>query len=268
MPDTIILSPHIDDDIIGVGEKILQLSKDRQTVKIVYFSSSSYCFGRKDISFEKKNQKIRENEALKMANTLGISKKNLIFLRKNNYSIYDVNTFIKNFNIVAKITKKSKEIYVPAYEGGHLEHDIINFLAYCLIAKGIIKKENVYEYPQYTSKISFFDIKKLFRFLLKNKFMHNFIDNRKSNFNKINLLEDKKKLFEIYKSQDLSNFGYRDRTANMKLYDYERPPYSTYSLNMILGIFVIKFKLYEGSIRFNDFRLFVKEIKNRLDIHD
>jgi LmbE family N-acetylglucosaminyl deacetylase len=268
----LIISPHIDDEVIGLGEFLLHLSQKNPTnpqkskIHIVYLSSSTYSFEKTDSEFESKDQMRRESEAKVLAKKLNIPLRNITFLRENNYSSFNKETFLKVSKKIESLIKKIKplSVYVPAYEGGHLEHDLMNFLVSILRKKALL--EEVYEFPEYTSYISFLDWKKLLR-RFGFQYNHSFLDKRAVQRSPQERLTDKKKLLKIFKSQKpqelIKLFGYRDQYGRLKHYNYRKAPYS-FGWQTILGLFFPSFKIYGGSISSKEFRLFVDSVEHEL----
>ena len=129
MKKSIFFFAHYDDEF-GVYEDIRIHIAQKIPIHIVYVTSSSLN-GRKNI--------IREKESLSVLKKLGVSRSQISFIGKE-LSIPDL--ALKNHLIAAFIRCKSlikklgdvKTIYTHAYEGGHPDHDALNFLCSKLIS--------------------------------------------------------------------------------------------------------------------------------------
>ena len=143
MKRSIFFFAHYDDEF-GVYEDIRIHIAQNIPLHIVYVTSSSLN-GSKNI--------IREKESLLVLKKLGVDRRHISFIGKE-LSIPDL--ALKNHLIEAFIRCKSlikklgdvKTIYTHAYEGGHPDHDALNFLCSKLIStnKSIV---NGWQFPLY-----------------------------------------------------------------------------------------------------------------------
>lgn len=97
--------------------------------------------------------KSRENESLNVLQSLGVKQTNIYFAGSKN-NIPDLN-LINNLNeaydYLEKFIKKYQnisKIYIPAWEGGHPDHDSLHAVT-VLIAKKYNLIESIYQYPLY-----------------------------------------------------------------------------------------------------------------------
>ena len=123
MKKSIFFLAHYDDEF-GIYEDIRIHIAHKIPLHIVYLTSSS---------FDGSGNKIRENESLSVLKKLGVKRSQISFIGKE-LSIPDlalkenlINAFIKCKSLIKKIGNV-KTIYSPAYEGGHPDHDALNFL--------------------------------------------------------------------------------------------------------------------------------------------
>lgn len=262
--DFVILAPHIDDAFIGVGELIVNSLKNK--FKIFYFSSSTYKFGKKDLNFEKRDQNIREKEIKQIFQILNLNQNNIQFFRMNNYKLFNEEDFKNIYSYLEKFFKENdiKKIFFPAYEGGHLEHDLVNFMVSILIKNKIIDIKRCFEFPEYTSYISFFDYNKFKRLFFGIPFKHE-LKRKKTKIPNLNQLNKKRKYLNLFKSQNpkdlIKNHGYPDIYYKFKSHNYQKSPYNSYSLNNLIGLFDKRYKIYNGDIKFKQFKNFIKKFK-------
>lgn len=270
--DTIILSPHIDDEFIGAGELICEKSKNNKKILIIYFSSSTYKFNSRNKKFEKIDQNQRESEIKSIIKQMKTRNISTLFLRVNNYRLFNEIYFLKTYKKLLKIMSEMKYNYLfcPTYEGGHLEHDLVNFMLSLLVKKSIIPQKKCIEFPLYTSRIKIFDFKKYNRLIFKKCFAPEFINNDQKEIKIINKTQIKNKIkyLSLFKSQNpkhlVDNFGFKDRFKPFKLQNHKQKPYSALSLNNIIGIFDQKYKIYDGKISFNKFKKFIIMIESKI----
>ncbi len=143
MKRSIFFFAHYDDEF-GVYEDIRIHIAQNIPLHIVYVTSSSLNGG-KNI--------IREKESLLVLKKLGVDRRHISFIGKE-LSIPDLalkNHLIKAFIRCKSLIKKLgdvKTIYTHAYEGGHPDHDALNFLCSKLISnsKSIV---NGWQFPLY-----------------------------------------------------------------------------------------------------------------------
>ena len=98
--------------------------------------------------------KVREEEAGKVMNLLGVPKDNLNFLRyEDGQSVYSMKEII---DALSKIIKKVNphQIYVDAFEGGHMDHDTTHFTTVQAV-KRLDLNIPLYEFPQYNNYYKF-----------------------------------------------------------------------------------------------------------------
>lgn len=266
--DFVILAPHIDDEFIGVGELILNSLNKK--FKIIYFSSSTYNFRKNNIIFERKNQNEREDEIKNIFKFLNLNQDNIKFLRINNYGLFNKIQFKKTYDYLSRFFKENnvKKVFVPAYEGGNLEHDLVNFMLFLLVKKGVVKQKLCIEFPEYTSYISFFDIKKFKRFVFGTPFKHQ-LKKKEIKVVKNKKLKKKREILKFFKSQNpkelIKNQGYRDIYYPFQIHNYQKMPYNKFSLNNLIGLFNKRYKIYNGDIEFKEFKEFTKDVESDLD---
>ena len=128
MKKTVFFLAHYDDEF-GIYEEIRNHVANKIPLQIVYLTSSS---------LDGINNKIRENESLCVLKKLGVKKSQISFIGKE-LSIPDlalkdhlISAFLKCKSLIKKL-ENVDTIYTHAYEGGHPDHDALNFLCSKLI---------------------------------------------------------------------------------------------------------------------------------------
>ena len=213
MKNILLVVPHPDDEIVGLFTIIKRILRKE---KIFIFFLTNGVIDKKSLWFwERKTHeekiKIRISEMKKSLNTLGIKK---YFLQNISTRMLKENIEI-TFEKISEIKKKYKidTIFCPAYEGGHQDHDVANF-----ICSRFKNKCKVYEFAEY----NFFDNR-----IRSNNF---FIPSKKDNiiFLTNTEKERKKRTLEIYKSES-SNLNYisfeKESYRELYEYDYKLPPH-------------------------------------------
>jgi LmbE family N-acetylglucosaminyl deacetylase len=230
MKTVIIFAPHMDDEVIGCAGIILRETREHNRVVIVYMTKDD----------------TRKQEAMSIMKKYGLAK-NLVFL---NYQKMDRETVKDAISRTKKIIEKEnpQEVYVTAYEGGHIVHDITNFIVNRAV------KENgrtikVYEYPTYNNYPAYIPIKIVRRYTSKylpvrtGIFPPMFIPAKtKEMILKMQEweIETKKAMIRGYESQNkndylVKNFLYNDRFRLCPNHNYRKRPHGTLPLNYTLA---------------------------------
>ena len=143
MKKSIFFLAHYDDEF-GIYEDIRIHIAQKIPLHIMYLTSSNFNEG---------SNKIRENESLSVLKKLGVKRNQVSFVGKE-LSIPDlalkenlINAFIKCKLLIKKMGNV-KTIYSPAYEGGHPDHDVLNFLCSKFILTSQLKIEG-WQFPLY-----------------------------------------------------------------------------------------------------------------------
>ena len=214
MKKVLILAPHPDDEIVGTCIIIKKFLDRKHDVSIFFLThgviskQEMWFFDRYKYEYSVKR---RLKEAKKTLNELGIKK---TFYQKIPSRTLKSN-LQKSFYKLQRILKKYNfdYLFTPAYEGGHQDHDIANFLS--SLFKQKIK---VFEYSEY----NFF----------KNKVNSNSFPNINGSEITFNLTLDevsfKKKLLNNYISEKKNltylKFDYESYRP-LEKYDYSLPPH-------------------------------------------
>tara|TARA_Y100000994_G_scaffold126251_1_gene103627 strand:- start:191 stop:940 length:750 start_codon:yes stop_codon:yes gene_type:complete len=213
MKNVLLIAPHPDDEIVGSYIVIKKILKKK---KIVIFFLTNGVIDKNSLWFwerknHKKKVKIRKNEMKNSMNFLGIKK----------FYLQDIATrslkenIEKTFKKILQIKKKHKidSIFCPAYEGGHQDHDVANF-----ICSRFKKKCKIYEFSEYN----------YFKKKINNNYFLNSTKKNKVIFLTDSEKNEKKKLLKIYKSESQNlNYVSLEKESYREIfdYDYSSPPH-------------------------------------------
>ncbi len=215
MKKILFIVPHPDDELVGSCCLIRRYLKDGKKIYLFFItngvlSHETLWFWQR--SHIKKMIDLRKREMNLSIKKLGI--KEFFFQNIPTRTLKDkiFETYKKINKII--VSKKIDSIFCPAYEGGHQDHDVSNFI--CSKLSNIC---DVYEFPEYN--------------YFKQKINCNtFFENNKNEI-VIKLTEEeklfKKKCLDIYKSEK-NNLNYikinSESFRPIKEYDYSNPPHS------------------------------------------
>ena len=210
----LILAPHPDDEVVGTCT-IIKKGMELGQHFYIFFLTNGVIPREEMWFFEKKKYSIkldiRLTEMKKAVKYLGIKKYYLQNIPSRSLKMHIVKTINKIKLIVQ--THNITTIFTPAYEGGHQDHDVSNF-----IASKFIKQLNVYEFAEYNN--------------FGGKSVSNTFIGEDTN-EEILILNDKeisykKKMLNIYKSET-KNLGHikvvRETLRKLKSYDYSQRPH-------------------------------------------
>ena len=258
-----VFAPHPDDEVIGAGGLIIQTMKSGGDVKVIYITSG--------ISGTNKNSEqivIREKEAVSAMKLAGVNENELIFLRYNSGDLTKISIFNECIKKIAQIISEDVPdyIFIPAYEGGHIDHDITNFILYKALTALKLNRIEIFEYAGYTSylKIDINTVKRVLRRFCKCvpfvnfRFPNNFIPhNRLTHTPSFQLkmsdeeLNLKMEMLKQYTSQDPTELifwhGFPDRVRKFYPYDYSKPAYTMGALEKT--VYFIGEKLKKSNIK-------------------
>jgi LmbE family N-acetylglucosaminyl deacetylase len=146
----LVFSAHHDDESIGLGGKIIQTMKNNGNVTLVLITDGSP----DELNFNNDYALKRKNETIKAMEIAGVPKKNIIFLDYDDLGfIFDlkVEGTKKLIKEISKIIEKTSpdEIYVHAYEHGHIDHDSTQYIVVKAAENINFSKNNIYEYIEY-----------------------------------------------------------------------------------------------------------------------
>ncbi|MFH1332563.1 MAG: PIG-L family deacetylase [archaeon] len=226
MRNIMIFAPHMDDEAVGCGGLIIKAAREQSKITIVYMIKDE----------------VRKEEAKNIMTRLGIQAK-LIFMDYK--KLNDKNALLDAIKKVTDLIKKETptEIYIPSYEGGHLQHDLTNFIV--KKAVNTTKNTQTYEYPLYNNYPIYLPIKMMRRYTSKHLpfrtgiFPPLFIPEKtKTYVLEMNNgdMKIKRAMIRGYKSQNaqdylVKNFLYEDRFRKCPRYDYTKRPHEILPLN-------------------------------------
>lgn len=223
----VIIAPHPDDEACGCSSVLLR-AKGRKDMHVIYVFS-----GENKLSAYYAKAEVRRAEARKAMEIGGA--KELVFLGHRELGIDTKEKFdslVEELELLfAKIMPE--EIYVPAYEGGHLDHDICN----AAVARAITGNAKIFEYPMYNNEISAVElalkhVKKKVTGKKPGFRAPRFLKNSKNKVITAKLSQDekelKKKMLRCYHSQNkedilVKTFLFDERFRSLPKYDYGKP---------------------------------------------
>lgn len=140
----IFLFPHQDDEV-GIFQKIIDELQEENEVFCLFFTRASS---------EKKNS-TRNFESTNVLFSYGVKKENIFFVGQSlgiedkslHKHIHQAYQWLKNW--LARHSDISN-IYVPAWEGGHPDHDCLNAIAAVLSTQSNFKQK-VWQFPLYNA---------------------------------------------------------------------------------------------------------------------
>ncbi len=214
LKNILFIIPHPDDEIVGVCSLIKKFIGENKNIYLFFLTNGVISQKSFFFSIKKKIDKMKMIRKSEM-------KMSLVELGIKNYFFQDIPTrtlkdrIYKTYSKIKKIIdlKKINAIFCPAYEGGHQDHDIANFI--CSKMSNYCK---VYEFPEYN-------------YFGKKINCNSFFDNRGNE--KIHFLSTKeicfkKKCLNIYKSEK-KNLNYikieKESFRSIQKYDYSQPPH-------------------------------------------
>jgi len=129
----LVVAPHPDDEIIGLFETMTRLLEVGTCVDIVYMtngapSKEDYYPNEKGFTNRAEYAEVRKNEAIKVAEHLGIRESNLSFLEFD-----DVDLCSEIFEATKLLSNTIKQrdpviIFTCPYDGSHPDHDATRFI--------------------------------------------------------------------------------------------------------------------------------------------
>jgi LmbE family N-acetylglucosaminyl deacetylase/SAM-dependent methyltransferase len=259
-----VFAPHPDDETIGAGGVIIQTVKKGGNVKVIYLTTGIS-------SANEKSEQIllREKEPISAMKLAGVNEDKLIFLRHNSGDLSKISIFNECIKKISQIISADVPdyIFIPAYEGGHIDHDMTNFILYKTLTALKLNRIQIFEYAEYTSylKIDINTMKRVLRRFCKYvpfvnfRFPHIFIPhNRLSHIPSFQLkmsaeeLNLKLEMLKQYSSQNPTELifwhGFPDRVRIFFPHDYTKLPYNRGALEKI--VYFIGEKLKKSNIEY------------------
>jgi LmbE family N-acetylglucosaminyl deacetylase len=137
----LLVVAHQDDEAFIVS-RLHQHLKENDTIRIVWTAQSS--------QLSKEYSEMRKIESIKAMSLLGIDSSCCVFLNYVDGETHNVLQKILDTLQIIISEYKPSTIYIPAFEGGHIDHDIVNF-AVATIVKKMNDKPHVIEFPLYSA---------------------------------------------------------------------------------------------------------------------
>jgi len=152
----LIFSAHPDDETIGLGGKITQSVGKGDDIRLIIMTDGAPDEYKYDREYDKTQySSIRKKETITAMALAGLAEENILFLDYDDSGfIFDLQAegIVKVIDDMAKFINNfaPDEIYVHAYEHGHIDHDTTHF-----IVKKAFEKSNIpasmFEYIEYNS---------------------------------------------------------------------------------------------------------------------
>ena len=252
----LIIAPHPDDELSGTGGLILQSPK--KDIFVVYATTGAHV-----LDHEQKAK--RKKAVTKILKKLSVN--HLFFLTFTQETLYaHLSELYKKIAIIINKVKPD-QIYVPAYEGGHIDHDACN-----LVLSEIKTPAIKYEYAMYNNYAT---IPHLFELIIREILEHlplswsyrvsrPFIPSNQKPF-KLKMSKNerqcKQALLDEYtnfmgaKRKNINNVS-ADYFRRMATHDYLKPPH---------GILPLGYEMSQ-KIPFKEFQKFAKHFYKQLNI--
>ncbi len=228
--DILVVAPHQDDGVAMAGGFALQTLRKGGRVHVLFVTEESG-----------DNGEIRKGEAVRAWQSIGVPRKAIHFMGYNNPS--GLLNKIEIQGCVQKILTwlvgiRPKIIFIPAYEGGHFQHDVVNYILVKAFERARLKGTTIFEASlynfYYSLKCTPEKILASLRMLIPlwhSSYPPEFI--RKDPVYSLCMSQDelqmKKMMLNQFISQNpdalVSRFGYPDRYQRYRSYDYSKPPF-------------------------------------------
>jgi LmbE family N-acetylglucosaminyl deacetylase len=227
--DILIIAPHQDDCVAIAGGYALQTREKGGRVRILYVTNG----------VENGNPG-RRSEAVRAWGLAGVPEKDLQFLKYPSLTGLLTRGEIEEcIGQISEAVRKFKPgtVFTPLYEGGHYQHDVVNYMT----AEALKRAEfrgNAYESPEYNFYLSFRTTpEKILSGLLR------FVPFAGTDYPPEPVLADpvyrlrmtegqmrmKKRMIAAFESQHpdqlVKRFGFEDRYQKMHEHDYAKPPF-------------------------------------------
>ncbi|MCZ6594206.1 MAG: PIG-L family deacetylase [Bacteroidetes bacterium] len=226
-----IIVAHQDDGVIIAGGYAIQTLKSGGSVKVVYLTNGAF-----KNDFELANK--RKREAIITWKLIGLGEQDIIFLNYWQLELeYNIDRAVFQVSKILKYGKFDK-IFIPLYEGGHHDHDMVNYIVSLANKVNSVKSE-IYECPLYNLYYSLTNTPEKILYQLSRIIPYwdygappSFVD--KTGRIYLNMskqeLKLKRKMLSQFKSQggrSLANqYSFNDRYQKHTDHDYSNPPFN------------------------------------------
>lgn len=226
----LIVAPHQDDGVAMAGGFAVQTIERGGRVDLLYITDGPA-----------EDKRTRRVEAIDAWSHGGLSESAIRFLP------FDTGTaFIRPGEIEDGIRRvgdilreiRPEILFVPLYEGGHYEHDVINYIVRCALRETKMEPIRVYEAPLYNFRYSLKAtpekmLSGMARLIPGFRYSYPPEPVRESEFIKLRMtpaqLELKREMLDRFRTQNphqlVERFGFEDRYQPLHDYDYTRPPF-------------------------------------------
>jgi LmbE family N-acetylglucosaminyl deacetylase/peptidoglycan/LPS O-acetylase OafA/YrhL len=149
----LVFTAHQDDESCGLAGILMKNAREGNGIKIVLFTDGSPEEYGKDRGWTE----IRNGELLSALSLTGLGEDSLVFLNHDDLGfIFDlgVNGTVELIENVTSLINEERpdEVYVHAYEHGHLDHDSVNFIvAKAFQRSDVGDKAEIYEFLEYNA---------------------------------------------------------------------------------------------------------------------
>jgi LmbE family N-acetylglucosaminyl deacetylase len=213
MKNILLIAPHPDDEIVGAFMIIKKILKGK---RVIVFFLTNGIINKNTLWFWQRNK--YEEKVIKRKKEMNLSMR---LLKIKKFYLQDISTRSLKDNIertYKKILQLKKKhdidtIFCPAYEGGHQDHDVANF-----ICSRLANKCKIFEFAEY----NYFK-KKIYS-------NHFFLSSKKDHVIYLTDKEkrEKKNFLKIYKSEQ-QNLNYisveQESYRELIKYNYKTPPH-------------------------------------------
>lgn len=237
-----LIIAHQDDEIV-ISHTIHNHVKKGDKVFIIWTSEDT----------DLKIKEVRKSESIEAMKYLGISKDNLVFLNYPQCSLYKNIAGIINSYLNLIFIHSPTIIYTSAFEGGHMDHDTVNFCVYQAVQQSRLDII-MFEFPLYNGFNNDNIVKRIPSF-------NKFISNNQPEIVSVLTREQvkfKKEVWGFYKTQhslfnfliwvsgDSKEFWSKEKIRLLISHNYHIPPHKgklNYEYN-----FPVKFKDFENAV--------------------
>lgn len=149
--NVLVVAAHEDDESIGSGGTIIQSVKDGDNVTLVMMTDGSPAEWGDNETYSQ----VRMNETIAAMTLAGLPEENIVFLGYDDLGyIFDlyVSGMVGVINNMTDLINdlQPSEIYVHAYEHGHIDHDTTHYIIVRALQRSrIVATAEIYEYIEY-----------------------------------------------------------------------------------------------------------------------
>ena len=142
----IVFAAHPDDEAIGAATIMSRTIKNGGDVELVITTDGAP----REFGHGEFEAGVRKNETIRAMSLIGVPEENIRFLD------YDDRGFIWEIDVDEEISRiadiieeeRPSQVYIHAYEGGHIDHDATHYLVTEALKKSDTRPK-VYEFPEY-----------------------------------------------------------------------------------------------------------------------